>query len=171
MRGVSGVELDEFVGNGLDRLLRFAHALTGERASAEDVVQEVVIRLFISSNRPRDVVNLDSYARRMVVNEYLSWGRKWFRVRPSADLDKQRGAADHTALIGDRDELRRQLARLPRRQRAVLVMRFYGAMTDTEIAADLGCSVATVRSHASRALASLRVQMASDEAQEQETGQ
>jgi len=165
------VELDEFVvAGGLDRLLRFAHALTGDRAMAEDIVQDVVIRLFIAPSRPSVVARIDAYARRMVLNEYLSWGRKWFRVRPTPDLAGGRDPSDHAACVDDRDELRRELARLPRRQRAVLVMRFYGAMTDTEIAADLGCSISTVRSHASRALAALRVEMARAEPREQEMG-
>jgi RNA polymerase sigma factor (sigma-70 family) len=164
------VDLDEFVANGLDRLLRFAHALTGDRATAEDVVQEVLIRLFIAPGRPAAVSRVDAYARRMVVNEYLSWGRRWFRIRATPDLSSRRDAADHTARLDDRDELRRELARLPRRQRAVLVMRFYGAMTDAEIAADLECSVSTVRSHASRALAAMRVEMTRAESREQEMG-
>ena len=162
------MDLDEFAVSGLDRLLRFAHALTGERASAEDLVQEVLIRLFIARKRPRTVANVDAYARRMVVNEYLSWGRKWFRILPTADVSSTQPTADHAVQVVDRDELRRELGTLPRRQRAVLVMRFYGVMTDTEIAADLGCSVSTVRSHASRALTSLRTGMSTTRTLERE---
>jgi DNA-directed RNA polymerase specialized sigma24 family protein len=68
------VDLDEFSRTGLDPLLRFACALVGDRALAEDIVQEVLIRFFVAPTRPRDVERIDAYARGMVVNEYLSWG-------------------------------------------------------------------------------------------------
>jgi DNA-directed RNA polymerase specialized sigma24 family protein len=65
------VELNEYVSDGLDDLLRFAYALIPDRGTAEDVVQEVLIKLFLASNRPVDVQHVDAYARRMVVNQYL----------------------------------------------------------------------------------------------------
>jgi RNA polymerase sigma factor (sigma-70 family) len=91
-----------------------------------------------------------------MVNEYLSWRRR----RSSAELP---GAvpdvpAPHLADAGiaERDALWRALARLPRRQRTVLVLRFYEDLSDSEIAGVLGCPGSTVRSLASRALHALR---------------
>jgi RNA polymerase sigma-70 factor (sigma-E family) len=156
-----GVDLDEFARTTLPGLLSFARVLTADRALAEDVVADVVTKLYTRPDRLTDVRDAAAYARRMVVNEYLSWGRKWFRIEPSAQLPDQ-PTADVAAGVADRETLRGELARLPGRQRTVLVLRYYGGLLDEEIAEELGCSVSTVRSHASRALAALRVEM-SDE--------
>jgi RNA polymerase sigma-70 factor (sigma-E family) len=152
-----------------ERLLQFARVLVGDRAMAEDLVQEVLIRLHVHRARLAAVADLDAYARRMVVNEYLSWGRKWFRVRPFSTVPDRDPLPDPVDALADRDLLRTELARLPRRQRAVLVLRYYRGLSDSEIATELGCSPGTVRSHASRALASLRIQMAEPVSQQRES--
>jgi RNA polymerase sigma factor (sigma-70 family) len=103
----------------------------------------------------------DLYLRRMVTNEHLSWRRRWHvrTVRPTDDatlaarVDPQRDHAEH---VVEDDAMWGYLAALPPRQRAVLVLRYYEGLDDTEIAGVLGTSAATVRSHASRALATLR---------------
>jgi RNA polymerase sigma factor (sigma-70 family) len=95
----------------------------------------------------------------MVVNEYLSWRRRSWRLVPSGagtDVDARTSpdlAVDHA----ERDAILAELARLPRRQRAVLVLRYYEALSDAEIAGVLGCTPGTVRGYASRALAALWV--------------
>lgn len=164
------MELDEFSRSGLEPLLRFACVLIGDRALAEDVVQEVLIRLFVAPGRARQVDRIDAYARRMVVNEYLSWGRKWFRIRPVPHVYSAAPMTDETDVVADREQLRLELQKLPPRQRAVLVLRFYGGLSDTEIATDLGCSVSTVRSHVSRGLSALRVEMRDPAPTDQEVG-
>jgi RNA polymerase sigma-70 factor (sigma-E family) len=156
-----GVELDEFARTTLPGLLAFARVLTADRAHAEDVVHDVLTKLYAHPDRLADARNAEAYARRMIVNEYLSWGRKWFRVQPRAELPEL-PSADVAVAVADREMLRSELGRLPRRQRAVLVLRYYGGLRDDEIADELGCSVSTVRSHASRALAALRIEL-SDE--------
>jgi hypothetical protein len=78
------VDFDEFTRTGLRPLLQFTRVLTGNRALAEDIVQEVLIRLHARSDRLDEVGQLGAYARRMAVNEYLGWRRKWFRQRPTA---------------------------------------------------------------------------------------
>lgn len=154
------MDFDEFRRRHLQELLRFARVLAGEPGTAEDIVQEVLIRLFMSpKSDTAKIRQIGPYARRMVVNEYLSWGRKWFRVRPVALVPEPDGTADFQDAYADHEQLRGELARLPRRQRAVLVLRYYASLSDQEIAESLGCSVSTVRSHASRALATLRVMM------------
>jgi RNA polymerase sigma-70 factor (sigma-E family) len=157
------VELDEFARTALPGLLAFARVLTADRAQAEDVVYDVLTKLYARPDRLANARNGEAYARRMIVNEYLSWGRKWFRIQPHAQLPDKPGA-DVAEGVADRETLRGELARLPRRQRAVLVLRYYGGLRDDEIAEELGCSVSTVRSHACRALAALRIELTNDEA-------
>jgi RNA polymerase sigma factor (sigma-70 family) len=79
---------------------------------------------------------------------------------PSDDVETG-SSPDHADRTADRDELIGELAKLPRRQRVVLVLRYYGGLTDNEIAETMGCSPGTVRAHASRALATLRIQFTS----------
>src|SRR5687768_5019928 len=97
--------------------------------------------------RWRSIVELDqpeAYLRRMVTNEYLSWRRRWARVTPHADVGGAAPpAADHADSHAERDAIRVELARLPRRQRAVLVLRYYAGLTDSEIADVLGCPAGT----------------------------
>lgn len=152
---------DDFAAYRLPALLRYATALTGSPPLAEDVVQEVLVRAQSRWRRIGGLEQPEAYVRRMVLNEYLSWRRR----RTNQDVATPAGTldgllppvADAAEAHGDADRLRRALATLPRRQRAVLVLRFYAGQSDAEIAADLGCAEGTVRSHASRALATLRV--------------
>lgn len=152
---------EEFAAARLPAVLRFATVLTGDPGLAEDVVQEVLIR---ASRRWPSIGCLDrpeAYIRKMVVNEYLSWRRRSWRLVPSglaADMD-ERHTPDAAAGYPERDALLAELARLPRRQRTVLVLRYYEGLTDAEIAAALGCSSGTIRGYASRALAALRVEL------------
>jgi len=154
---------DEFAAERLPALLRFAAVLTGDRGLAEDVLQEVLLR---AHQRWAHIGGLDvpeAYVRRMITNEYLSWRRRWARVVPHAEVVPPGGETGEAAFAdrhADRDALSAELARLPRRQRAVLVLRYYAGLTDAEIALTLGCSAGTVRGYASRALATLRMDLA-----------
>ena len=149
---------DEFTRERLPALLRFAKVICVNRGAAEDVVQDVLLRVHARWDDVEPLDHPDAYVRRMIVNEYLSWRRKWARMIPTADVP-DRATADPTDQLNDRAQLAAEIARLPSRQRVVVVMRFYGGLTDSEIAADLGCTQGTVRSHLSRALATLRVQL------------
>jgi RNA polymerase sigma factor (sigma-70 family) len=100
----------------------------------------------------------------MVLNEYLSWRRSWAARNVHAvgerliDLhDARGGVRDHAQGVVEADELWNRLATLGRKQRAVLVLRYYEQMDDDAIAELLGCAPATVRSNASRALKALRL--------------
>lgn len=107
------------------------------------------------------MIDPDSYVRRMLINEFQSWRRRRLRMRSSVWLDGADVHPDHADQHADRDALRTEIARLPRRQQVVLALRYYGGLSDTEIAAVMGCRPGTVRGYASRALASLRVDSAS----------
>ncbi|KAA2260911.1 SigE family RNA polymerase sigma factor [Solihabitans fulvus] len=149
---------EEFAQTRLPALLRYAVALTGERGLAEDVVQEVLVRVHARWRSVESLDQPDAYVRRMVVNEYLSWRRRWARFVPSASVSPpEPDTPDHATRHADRDALRAELGRLPARQRAVLVLRYYEGLTDPEIAEVLGCGASTVRGYATRALATLRV--------------
>ena len=148
----------------LSSLLRYAVVLTGDRDLAQDVVQEVLARAQVRWRRISEADSPEAYVRRMVLNEYLSWRRTWAARNVHAaggrlvELDDARGGVrDHADGIVEAAELWSRLALLGRKQRAVLVLRYYEQMEDQAIADLLGCSPATVRSHASRALKTLRL--------------
>ncbi|MEO7125229.1 MAG: sigma-70 family RNA polymerase sigma factor [Nakamurella sp.] len=99
-----------------------------------------------------------AYVRRMIVNEYLSWRRRRRYSTPVGDVpEAARSVDDHSANFAEREAIIATLQRLPRRQRAVVVLRFYAGLPHDEIAAQLGCRTSTVRSQISRALATLRI--------------
>jgi RNA polymerase sigma-70 factor (sigma-E family) len=150
---------EEFVLAHGPELVAFARRLTLDHHRAEDIVQDVLARLGLSWARLGAVTDLRAYAYKAVLNDFLSWRRKLSsRERPWADPSDHRvgtvPGAD--AGIDDRDQLRTALARLSPVQRAVVVLRYHQDRPDAEIAELLGCREATVRSHARRALTTLR---------------
>ncbi|UZN02843.1 SigE family RNA polymerase sigma factor [Cellulomonas sp. S1-8] len=154
-------DLDEVVRVYLPGLLRYATVLTGDGHVAADLVQEVLLRAHVRWRRISLMERPDLYLRRMVTNEHLSWRRRWHvrTVRPATDEVLAAHAevyADHADAVAKDDTLWRHLATLSPRQRTVLVLRYFECLTDAEIATVLGTSSATVRSHAARALATLR---------------
>ena len=159
------VTFGEFAATRLPRLLRYAVMLTGDRELAQDVVQEVLARAQVRWRKISGADSPDAYVRQMVLNEYLSWRRRW-AVRAVQAVgeqllelsDARRGSRDHADAFADAEDLWNQLATLPRKQRAVLVLRYYEQLDDDEIAALLGCARGTVRSNASKALKTLRLQ-------------
>lgn len=150
---------EEFTGDKLPALLRFAVVLTGDRGLAEDVVQDVLLRVYTRWAKIGALESPEHYVRRMVVNEFLSWRRRWSRLVPHADPPVRSLVPDHAVTHAERDALRTELDKLPKRQRTVLVLRYYAGMSDVEIAELLGCRPGTVRGYASRALAALRVEL------------
>jgi RNA polymerase sigma-70 factor (sigma-E family) len=157
---------DEFANSRLPSLLRFAKVLCIDRGLAEDVVQEVLLRAHRKWASIGSLDHPEQYVRRMIVNEHLSWRRKWSRIVVDADVHAV-DADDPGTQISDRSALMSEIAALPKRQRTVLVLRYYGGLTDEEIARDMGCATGTVRSHASRGLAALRVQFNVDRVAEE----
>ena len=151
---------EEFTGARLPALLRFAAVLTGDRAIAEDVAQEALIRAYARWDRIGAMDRPDLYVRKMVLNEFLSWRRRSWRQIPAGDaVARDAAEPDHASGHAERDALLAEVAKLPARQRAVIVLRYYEGCTDAEIAGLLGCRPATVRAYAARALATLRVEM------------
>ncbi len=159
---------EQFAATRLDAVLRFATVLTNDRATAEDVVQEVLIR---AHKRWAQIESLDqpeAYVRRMIVNEFHSWRRKWARYVPRPVEDLDRATPDHAASIAERRSLLAEVAKLPRKQRTVMVLRYYEGMSDSDIADTIGCAETTVRGYAFRALKTLRVELAAPAAMAKE---
>ncbi|WP_020391032.1 SigE family RNA polymerase sigma factor [Kribbella catacumbae] len=151
---------DEVVASSERRLLRLALMLSGGVHSAEDLVQTVLARAHRRWDRISALDNPDAYLSKMVVNEFLSWRRRLKNQElPLAELPDTPADDDVSTRLAQRDAAWRLLAGLPRQQRAVLVLRFYEDLPDDEIATILGCSTGTVRSHASRGLATLRANL------------
>jgi RNA polymerase sigma-70 factor (sigma-E family) len=154
---------EEFAAARLPALLRYSALLASDAELARDLVQEVLARAIGRWARIASVEDPYAYVRAMVTNEYLSLLRRR-RVRTvpltyDALAGPRAPAEPDPADRIDQDDLWRRLTGLPRKQRAVVVLRYYEGLTDAEIADVLGCGASTVRSHAARALATLRVSM------------
>ncbi|MFY1674203.1 SigE family RNA polymerase sigma factor [Plantactinospora sp. WMMB334] len=152
---------EEFADSRLTALLRYAVMLTGDSHLAQDLVQETMVRVQLNWRRVTRADAPEQYVRRMLTNQYLDWQRgSWVRrVLLRAEPEEAVAArVDHAEATADRDQVWSWLARLPRRQRAALVLRYYEDLPDAEIAEVLGCAVGTVRSMISRALATLRAE-------------
>jgi RNA polymerase sigma-70 factor (sigma-E family) len=128
----------------------------GDRAAAEDAVQEALTKAYVKWGRISRLDNPRAYVHRMVINECLTLRRRWRRRNESPDFTQALHVGGGYESVDDRQGLSQLLARLGPRQRAVLVLRYFCDMPDEQIAEVLGCSPATVRSQASRALAALR---------------
>jgi RNA polymerase sigma-70 factor (sigma-E family) len=155
------VTFEEFAASRLRGLLGTAVALCGDVGLAEDLVQDVLIKAQSNWGRVERTANPDAYLRRMLVNEHLSWRRKWARLIPTRDMHGVALTGDHASQLADRDLLRTQILRLPRQQQAVLALRYYGGLSDEEIAETMRCRPSTVRAYASRALATIRAELKS----------
>jgi RNA polymerase sigma-70 factor (sigma-E family) len=154
---------EEFARDQLRPLLRLATALCGDASTAQDLVQDVLIKVHSHWSRVSDADNAEAYVRRMLINEHLSWRRKWSRFLPTDMQSDQAGFhPDHASAQADRDEVRRALAGLPAKQRAVLVLRFMCGLTDADIAEVMGCAPGTVRGYAARAMSQLRSMRSTD---------
>jgi RNA polymerase sigma-70 factor (sigma-E family) len=142
-------------------LLHAARLLTGDHHRGEDLVQTALIKVYSKWGR------IDAplpYARKALVNAHIDQTRrKWWGERPTEVLPESAPPADgsDTTASDSRDELRRMLADLPAKDRAVIVLRYYCDLSEQDTAATLGLPVGTVKSSCARALAKLRVEATS----------
>jgi len=149
------LSIEDFIDRSSRPLLRSAWLLTGNWASAEDLVQTALLQSWrhwdaIRSETP------DLYVRRVLMNTFLSGQRRrWNRERPVAELPDLPGA-DRVSTLELRHVIWTALSGLPARQRAVVVLRYFNDLSEAQTAEVLDCSVGTVKSQASRALAKLR---------------
>jgi RNA polymerase sigma-70 factor (sigma-E family) len=158
------VDFDEFVTARGPALLRLALMLTGDAYLAQDLVQSALASAYRHWRRVEAAEAPQAYVRQILVREHLSWRRRRSSEEIVSDTRSEssraptdvRSSRDATGEFASRDAAWALLARLPRTQRAVLALRYYEDLSDAQIAAALGCSAATVRSNAARALATLR---------------
>lgn len=139
-------------------LLRTAYLLTHDEGTAEDLLQAALTKTWFAWDRLDD--DPLRYVRRVLVTTSVSWWRRrWRAEQPTEALPEQpvSGPIDDRAPAQD---LWTAIGRLPARQRAVVVLRYYEDLSETETADLPGCSVGTVKSQCSRALAKLRVDSA-----------
>jgi RNA polymerase sigma-70 factor (sigma-E family) len=142
---------DDYVRSRHIVLLRFAHVLCGDPHLAGDLVQDALERTGLGWRRLHHE-NPEAYVRRAILNGYLNRRRALRRERLVAAVPDE--PAPHRE---PRDlHLWHALRALPRQQRAVVVLRYYEDLSEAQIAEQLGCSVGTVKSTASRAMARLR---------------
>ncbi|MES9535956.1 sigma-70 family RNA polymerase sigma factor [Actinomadura sp. NPDC000600] len=139
------------------RLVRMAVLLVGDEATAEDVVQDVFLRLQDRSPRLDDEGKLLAYVRAAVLNGCrMVLRRRRMMWRHTEPYEPPVWSAESAAMLGeDRREVMRALQRLPRRQREAVVLRYYLDLGDDEVSAAMGIRPATVRSTMARALAAL----------------
>lgn len=156
-----GSERDEqfhaFVADRRRWLLQTARLLTtGDQHLAEDLVQTALTKIYVSWSAFRRADNPDGYLRRVLVNAFLTERRRaWWRFERPSDRLPDRPAAQHGPADLD-PELSRALADLPRKMRAVVILRFFHELDVAETAAAMGCSAGTVKSQTARALDKLR---------------
>jgi RNA polymerase sigma-70 factor (sigma-E family) len=147
----------EFVQARSSALLRSGWLLTGDWPSAEDLVQTALAAAWPrwTSLRRQDAPEL--YVRKIMVNTFLRWRqRRWNGEIATGRLPELQAYGDVFAQIDARQALLAALDRLPAKQRAVVVLRYFADQSESQTAETMGCSVGTVKAHASKALARLR---------------
>ena len=154
-------EFAEFVRARQHQLIRAARLYCGDHHAAEDLVQDALVKLASRWESVRDG-SPDAYVRRILYHDAVSRWRKWGREVPYAVQPGERDLFEREPVPASVDgwvegsPVRQALGALPPRQRAVIVLRYFEDLSEAEIAEALGCSTGTVKSQASKAMATLR---------------
>ena len=148
----------DFVRTRTPALLRTAYLLTGDRHLAEDLVQDALARTHRGRHRLDDPGHFEAYTRTAMYHQHVSWWRRRRVVEslPGELAEVAQPDSDHARRTDLKLALHQALARLTRRQRAVLVLRYFEDRTEAEAADLLHCSVGTIKSQTSKALARMR---------------
>ena len=144
-------------------LYRTAYLLTGSRHDAEDLLQAALVKVYVAWSRASGADSVEAYARRVLINTFLS-GRRPLRVVRERLVDQLPDAPVGAGLEPEvRMFLWPHVEALAPRQRAVVVLRYYEDLSEREIAAVLGCAPGTVKATASAALRNLRAAITHEE--------
>lgn len=150
------VEFEDFVAARSTALWRSAYLLTGDRQRAEDLLQTALVKAWRRWDTITRREAVESYVRAAIATTYTDWWRRrWNGEVPTGELP-ERSVPSEAAGVDVRQDVLAALARLPRGQRAVIVLRFFDDLTEKQTADALGVSVGTVKSQTARALAALR---------------
>jgi RNA polymerase sigma-70 factor (sigma-E family) len=151
---IETIGFDEFVAARSPRLLRTAYLLTRDWAAAEDLLQTALAKSWLAWGRIHG--DPEPYVRAVIANTFVSMRRRlWRREVPTEHLPEHSETPGFA--VDDREALWTALGHLPRRQRAVIVLRYFEDLTEAQTAAALRINVGTVKSQTSKALATLRV--------------
>jgi RNA polymerase sigma-70 factor (sigma-E family) len=141
-----------------------AYLLCGNWHSAEDLTQNTLTKLYLAWRRIDRTGSVDAYARTVLLRAFLDERRRpWRRERSSSDLPDSAAPGNAVRCVDERLALEAALRRLPRNQRAVLVLRYWCDLDVRDTAAALGISEGTVKSASARGLAALRAAMSREE--------
>ncbi|MET3807202.1 RNA polymerase sigma factor (sigma-70 family) [Nakamurella sp. UYEF19] len=154
------MQFEEFLDAELDGLARYARVVSRDRNEAHDLLAESLIKVQKAWPKIAGADSQVAYVRRIITNTLISERRSWvarhiFTTRSGELPDVPADAA--TARVETRDALDQLLRTLAPRERAAVVLRYYLGLDDRSIAAEMGCSVSSVRSYISRALGTLRI--------------
>ncbi len=144
-----------------DKLVRLAALLLDDFSLSEEVVQDAYVKMHGAWHRIRDPQAAEAYLRTAVVNLARSRMRRRMVARKHAPKPMpDEPSAEYGALVRlERDQVVQALHGLPQRQRECLVLRYYADLSEAQIAAAMGISAGSVKSHASRGIAALRAQL------------
>jgi RNA polymerase sigma-70 factor (sigma-E family) len=178
MTGIARTAVDERIGRAAERSRDFAatfndeyprvwavaYALVGDRDLAEEIAMEAFSAAFSSWRHVIRAENRSAYLRRIVLNLCRSkWRRRKVEQRANAAAQRRGEREKHQGWAAKHSDARMDvwdaLVRLPARQRACVVLRYYADLTDEQVAETLGCSIGTVKSHLHRARRSLETML------------
>jgi RNA polymerase sigma-70 factor (sigma-E family) len=154
--------LSDYVRGQWPSLVRYATLLCGDAVEAEELVQSALVRVALRWPFVRDKDNPDGYVKRAIVHGQINRWRGIGRHETVVPEPPDVAVADRSTALAEQDAIRRALATLPPRQRAVLVLRYLDDHSEQETAVVLGCSVGTVKSQTHKALAKLRESVRAD---------
>ncbi|HZE41254.1 MAG TPA: SigE family RNA polymerase sigma factor [Stackebrandtia sp.] len=156
-------EFDEFARARTPALLRSAFLLTGDQHLAEDLVQTALAKTLLAWKRLQRTENAEAYTRKVMYHLQVGWWRRRARERAVLQLvDRPDTQADASEDIARQIALHQALQRLTKRQRAVLVLRFFEDRGVNDTARILGCTVGTVKSQTAKALLRMRAELPDD---------
>lgn len=150
------LSFEEFVAARSGALWRSAFLLTGDRQKAEDLLQTALVKVWRRWDSIARREAAEAYVRAAIATTYTDWWRRRWNGEVATGALPDRAVPAETGLVEVRRDVLVALARLPRGQRAVLVLRFFDDLSEQQTAEALGVSVGTVKSQTSRALAALR---------------
>jgi len=146
----------EFISARWSSLYRTAYLLSDGIVGADDLLQSALLKAYVKWNRIAKMAAPEAYVRTILVNTLISEKRRRSSSEyPTGDVLAASDSGHDDAIV-DRSSLLEQVRKLPERQRAVVVLRYYEDMSERQISEALGCSVGTVKSQAFHALRSLR---------------